>query len=724
MQLNMNSVLFGLPSSQSVPRPEPAAADDVPVAPDAAPDPLAAALHVLGFESFKPGQRDVVESVLAGAPTLAIMPTGAGKSLCYQLPSILLPGVTLVVSPLLALIRDQVARAQARGLAVTSLTSVDGRDERSARLSRIARREVKLVYAAPEGLRSPVIQAALKEAGVSLLVVDEAHCISAWGHDFRPDYARLGQVREVLRPERVLAVTATATASVQQDIVRSLNMAQARVIITGFDRPNLRLSVVTTRGAQDKMLRVAESLRQNLAGGGSAIVYCATRRMAEEVADGLKQEKLSAVAYHAGLPPPAREAAQGAWERGEVPVICATTAFGMGVDKPDVRVVIHHAIPRAPEAYYQEVGRAGRDGLPAVGLLLFDAGDVRLAQHMLSRSCPTELAVRRAYAQCWKWQGPDGVCAESLDMLCERLGNSVEGGRAALVHLQQTGALAMDLMGVSLTGPAPEALLVDGALLEARARSEQVRLSAMLAYVNRVACRRAFLVDYFSAGRAEACGSCDLCSDGAVRPVDEAARVDVLKALSCVARMQGRFGRARVADVLCGSHARAVMEARLHELSTYGLFKDRARGDVLDLLGALERNALVATAGGEFPVLEVTAQGQAVLDSQEVPPMWLPQVVVVPAARVVAEEGRPAARVAAEDPPEMDAALWERLRAWRSNAAREQRVPPYVLFHDKTLKAIAALKPRSAVELVQVPGLGRAKVQRYGSALLELVRAS
>ncbi|MEW5847238.1 MAG: ATP-dependent DNA helicase RecQ [Myxococcota bacterium] len=688
-----------------------------PLAPS---DKLHAALALMGFERFKPGQREVVEAVLAGRDALAIMPTGAGKSLCYQLPSLLLPDVTLVVSPLIALIRDQVARATARGLPVVSLTSHDGREERSQKLARIARKEARLVYAAPEGLRSQVVLAALKEAGVSLLCVDEAHCISAWGHDFRPDYARLGALRALVEPRSLLAVTATATPLVRQDILRSLSMTDAATVVTGFDRPNLRLAVTEVKGPDEKLEVIRRTLQEELSLGGSAIVYCNTRKNTEELTVALGARGVRAVAYHAGMSPPAREEAQGQWERGEVPTICATNAFGMGVDKPDVRVVMHHALPRSPEAYYQEVGRAGRDGLSALGLLLFDAGDIRFARRMLEQSCPDEQSVWRAWEAARRFADQDGICAPSLDALAERVAPAAgPAARAAVIHLLQAGALVQEGQGMRLAGGE---LHVNAELLEARARAEERKLHDMLAYVQRATCRQAALVTYFSAGDATACGRCDLCVGGSLREVAGEQRLDVLKALSCVARMLGRYGRVRVAEVLLGSHARPVVEAGLDKLSTWGLFRNRKRAEVLELLNALERAGLVVGTVGEYPTLDLTEAGTRVLKDGVVPPMWLPRAP----AEVRPVERAVSSAAVGEEPPisAEDSALVEALRTWRGSMARSLRVPPYILMNDRTLKAVAALKPRTPQELMQVPGMGRVKVDKYGAAILAVVRGA
>lgn len=755
------------------------------------PADLDAALGVLGHRTFRPGQREVVEAVLAGRDVLAVMPTGAGKSVTYQLPSLLLPGVTLVVSPLLALIKQQVARAEARGLAVTFLAGDVAAAERTARVEALAQGRVRLIYAAPEGLRSPAVLDALRAAGVALLCVDEAHVISAWGHDFRPDYARLGALRSLLAPKSMLACTATATPAVQRDILRSLGMDHAQLIRTPLDRPNLSLSVVRVRGSRDKMVALRRALVDALGqaptggprgeggtpraaphGRGSGIVYCSTRKASEEVAGELTSAGIPALAYHAGLAPALRDAVQAQWEAGWPAVVCATTAFGMGVDKPDVRVVVHHSAPPSLEAYYQEVGRAGRDGLPASGVLLWDAGDIKAAQRRVEQGTPDEVTLRRHWDALRAWAEPgSGRLDGGMVGVMTRLAAMPQGcHRGALLLLQAWGMLKVRGSQAFVNPAADATLPVDDRWLAARTRSERARLGALVDYAERSPCRRARLVAYFqdegevAPGR---CGRCDLCQAGAPEEVSEALRTDILKALSCVARMHGRFGRQKVAEVLTGARTRAMVEAGLHRLSTYGVMRDRSRQGVLDLLAALERAGLLCTEDAAFPTLELTDQGDAVMRSGVVPPMP-PDIRGAaeeprsrPAAGAVASERSPAggqrrdghtgpdAGAAADpqrpgeregspgegvgsaaqglaaslvEPPEPDVA--SRLKRWRANRSREHAVSPQALLGDRTLDALVRLHPRNHQELLQVPGLGADRVRRFGGELLAEIRSA
>jgi ATP-dependent DNA helicase RecQ len=342
---------------------------------------LLPALQRLGHSRFRPGQEEIIRAVLSGQDAIAVMPTGGGKSLCFQLPALLLPGVTLVVSPLIALMRDQVAALQARGIAATYINSTLTPAERQERQQELHR--YHLVYVAPERFRSPQFCAAIAQVPIALLAVDEAHCISEWGHDFRPDYRRLGEVVQRLRPPRLLALTATATEEVRQDIAAQLHLREPQVVVHGFDRPSLHLSVERAGGDQDKLGRALRLLRSTTS--GVAIVYAATRKKAEAVAHGLRASGLRARPYHAGLTDEERHDTERAFLSGELPIIVATNAFGMGIDKRDVRLVLHHDLPRSPEAYYQEAGRAGRDGAPARVEMLWRGQDWRTQEFLIAR---------------------------------------------------------------------------------------------------------------------------------------------------------------------------------------------------------------------------------------------------------------------------------------------------------------------------------------------------
>jgi ATP-dependent DNA helicase RecQ len=661
-----------------------------------------------GFGSFRPGQEEVIASILEGRPTLAVMPTGSGKSLCYQLPALVLDGVTVVVSPLVALIRDQVRALKARGIAAASLTSHDAPESRRETIAALRDGALDLIYVAPERFRSSSFTRALAATEVALFTVDEAHCISQWGHDFRPDYARLGEIIKEAEPRRVAALTATATPAVRQDICARLELTDPHVIVTGFDRPNLALSVREARGMRTKLAAVIEGLRRFE--NGAAIVYVATRKKSEEVAAGLEEAGFDAHAYHAGLSAATRRRVQARFDEAERPVVVATTAFGMGIDRADVRAVIHFQVPGSPEAYYQEVGRAGRDGEPAEGLLLWDQGDLRHAHARFESSCPTPDAVRTAFALV---RGETEVELDFEAWVQRAEGAVGPSARASLIALEQAGDLEFIPGGVRVTATTPS---VDPELLAERARRERARLDAMIGYVTRAPCRRRYLVDYFGDDRRpDRCGACDRCLGPDPETLQGDARRHALIALSCIARMRGRYGKGRVVEVLTGADSEAVRGAGLNRLSTYGLLSDWPKTRALALIDALVRGDYARVAGAEYPTVRLTERGATALKDDAAIALD-----PLPAARA---RGRPRAGASPAEVPEEAHALLDALREWRSREAREQGKPPYVVAHDRLLAELCVARPRSKAELAEIAGIGPAKLERYGADLLQLLDA-
>jgi ATP-dependent DNA helicase RecQ len=599
------------------------------------------ALAAFGLDAFRPGQREVIQSVLDGRATIAVLPTGAGKSLCYQLPAVALGGLTVVVSPLISLMKDQVDALGQRGIPATFINSAVDPGERDARLRQALRGEVRLLYVAPERFRVSGFLAELKRAKVALLAVDEAHCIAEWGYDFRPDYARLGEVVRALAPPRLVALTATATPDVRDEIGTQLGMKDPAVFVRGFDRPNLSFSVETTGGDADKLPRCLALIKQ---AAGRALIYTATRKKAEKVAEGLRSRKVRARAYHAGLDDDERAGVQDQWMGGALDVVVATNAFGMGVDKADVRLVIHHELPGSSEAYWQEAGRAGRDGAPAKCVLMFNHADVRLREFLI-RSAGD--------------------------------------------------------------GPPKSAQ---------REEAELGRLRAMMSYAYAQGCRRAYLLGYFGDPDANAgCSGCDNCAArSSAMPLDDDQHLVVRKVLATVARLDGRFGRTRIALVLEGSTAREVVDARLDQLGTYGVLSHKSHAYVMDLLGSLEAAGLIASTGDEYPTLCLTPAGREVMHDRNRARLSLPRERVV-AARTASRSRKPALP---DDGPPVDEELFQRLRATRAKLAAAASVPPYVVAHDKTLVDLARRQPKSLLELADVHGMGSAKIAKYGEAFL------
>ncbi len=484
----------------------------------------AALSGVFGFPELWPGQRDVMLEVMAGRPVVAVMPTGAGKSLCYQLPAVLLAesgGLTVVVSPLIALMKDQVDALAARGIACAALTSAAGADEQGATLDAIRRGALALAFVAPERFASRRFLSALEgsRSRIALFAVDEAHCISEWGHEFRPAYRTLGEVIAALAPPRLIALTATATPEVRRDIAHQLGMKQASFHVRGFARPNLRLAVHAVGGAADKRAGMTALVRAR--GSGSALVYAATRKNAEAYADTLTGAGVRARFYHAGMDDGERSEVQDRFMADRLDAVVATNAFGMGIDKPDVRLVVHADLPRSPEAYYQEAGRAGRDGGIADCALLFNYSDVRVQEFLIEASNPDPDMMRAL----WKLlRGrPRRFDPDALrDHLPDRPHPSAIESAARI--LLRHGLLRGD--GDVMSASRPEELggdypTLDTAAQERRASVERSKLRAMVSYAYDEACRHRFLLAYFGdqSARAQACGACDLCLRAAGRPL-------------------------------------------------------------------------------------------------------------------------------------------------------------------------------------------------------------
>jgi ATP-dependent DNA helicase RecQ len=568
------------------------------------------------------------------------MPTGSGKSLCYQLPAMILDGVTLVVSPLIALMKDQVDALQARGLPATFINSSISESEQRARIDSLRRGEHKLVYIAPERFRSSRFNAALQQCPISLFAVDEAHCISTWGHDFRPDYLRLRSVIKSLNKVQTLALTATATPYVRSDIVQQLGLDRPQTFVSGFDRPNLSIEVAHTQREREKITRIRNLARQT---SGSGIIYASTRKAVEQVGAKLKAADLKVSEYHAGMSDALRARAQDDFMSGRTQMIVATNAFGMGIDKPDIRFVVHYQMPGSIEAYYQEIGRAGRDGLPSTCVLLFNYADKNTHDFFIEGSYPDISVIKQVYDSL---AGTELRKIElSTPEIARRAGETNEMAvQSALYVLERAGhiqrtAPALNRGGrgaqqgrsiIMLDSTPATKLRIDPAEVSRRGELERRKLRAMIDFCYTDRCYRAHILNYFGDRKSErlcgTCGNCKPASDAPIpaAPVDFSARaltadelLRVRKILACAKRMNGRFGKKILVQTLRGSAAKQVITAKLNDLSTYGILKDMAQDELEVYIDALVEARCLRVKPGAYPTISTTELGDRVMREQE-----------------------------------------------------------------------------------------------------------
>jgi ATP-dependent DNA helicase RecQ len=613
-------------------------------------DAIASLQKHFGFEDFREGQREVIGSILEGKDAVVVMPTGSGKSLCYQLPAMILDGATLVVSPLIALMKDQVDALRARGLPATFINSSISESEQHARIESLRRREHKLVYVAPERFRSGRFNSALQQIPISLFAVDEAHCISTWGHDFRPDYLRLKNVIQSLGKVQTLALTATATPYVRSDIIQQLGLNQPQTFVSGFDRPNLSIEVVHTEKEKEKIARI-RALAQKVPGSG--IIYASTRKAVEQVGAKLKSVGLRVSEYHAGMSDGVRVKAQEDFMSGRTQMIVATNAFGMGIDKPDIRFVVHYQMPGSIEAYYQEIGRAGRDGLPSTCVLLFNYADKNTHDFFIEGSYPDFTVIKQVYdtLAATELRRIELSTAEIVRRTGERNEMAVQSALYVLEragHIQRTapalnrgGRGAQQGRSILMLDSVPATQLrVDPRDLSRRGELERRKLRAMIDFCYTDYCYRAHILNYFGDRNHERqCGTCGNCkpttsapsyqaeledsptpslpADLSPRPPTDDELLRVRKILACAKRMNGRFGRKMLVSTLRGSAAKQVLTAGLNELSTYGLLKDMAADDLQLYIEALVAAGCLKVKGGAYPTISTTELGDRVMREQE-----------------------------------------------------------------------------------------------------------
>jgi ATP-dependent DNA helicase RecQ len=594
---------------------------------------LAVLRRVFGYDSFRGAQQEIIEHVTAGGDALVLMPTGGGKSLCYQIPALLREGVGVVISPLIALMQDQVDALRALGVRAGFLNSTQDLAARDQVESAFRAGELDLLYLAPERLRLDSTGKLLDRGTISLFAIDEAHCVSQWGHDFRPDYLGLSALHEQWPTVPRIALTATATRATHAEIATRLNLTGARHFVASFDRPNIQYRIVAKSEPKRQLL---ELLRTEHA-GDAGIVYCLSRASVEKIAEFLVSNGIEALPYHAGLDAPTRAANQARFLREDGLVMVATIAFGMGIDKPDVRFVAHLDLPKSVEGYYQETGRAGRDGLPSTAWLAYGLADVVQQRKLIDTS-----------------EGDD-------------------------VHRRRLA----------------------------------IHLDAMLALCETVECRRAQLLAYFGQ-QTGACGNCDTCLSP---PQTWDGTIAAQKLLSTVLRLdrerRQRFGAGQVIDILLGKQTSKVTQFGHDSLTVFGIGTELHEGEWRGVVRQLLAQGLLAVEGDYGTLVLTAASGEVLSRQRQVLLRREPERPARPAKATKPRRGAPATL------PEEAVPVFEQLRAWRAAAAKEQGVPAYVIFHDATLRQIAAESPATLAELGTVSGVGEHKLAKYGQQILD-----
>lgn len=571
-----------------------------------------------GFTDFKPGQGPVVASIMDKRDTVAVLPTGGGKSLCYQLPALMLPGLTLVISPLIALMKDQVDALNLQGIPASFINSSLSGSEVNHRLFLAKQGMFRLLYIAPERLESELFNQMLTDLPLSLVAIDEAHCISQWGHDFRPSYMQIGTWIASLSERPILAAfTATATARVRQDIISDLGLYEPQVFVNSFDRPNLRFAV---EKSGDRARYISQFLKEHP--GQAGIIYAATRKEVDTLHEQLTKKGFEVARYHAGMNGSERSQAQDDFIYDRSQVIVATNAFGLGIDKSNVRFIIHHNMPRHLEAYYQEAGRAGRDGEPSDCILLYHAGDIQVQKYLI----------------------------EQTDLTPERKAVEYE------------------------------------------------KLSSMIKYCHTSGCLRSYILDYFNEAMPGGdCDNCSNCIEGELQDVT----IEAQKVFSCIYRMRQQYGSSLVASVLAGSRQKRVIQLGLDRLSTYGIMSDWKHAQLVEFINRLIAEGYLSSSGGRYPVVMLTSRTRPILRGEE--KLWLKMLPI------------PAPQPANDD-------VFAALRELRMTIARQEKVPPYVVFTDATLQEMARRLPHNMSEMLDISGVGEVKLERYGQRFLEVLQ--
>ncbi|WP_018247388.1 RecQ family ATP-dependent DNA helicase [Orenia marismortui] len=660
-----------------------------------------------GYKNLRPRQKEVLENLFAGNDILAILPTGSGKSLCYQLPATYLSGLVIVVSPLIALMKDQVDSLNKRKIKATYINSSLTLLEQRNRLNKILQGYYDIIYVAPERFESDNFVKTITKVKVDLFAIDEAHCISEWGHDFRPSYMKLGVIRQKLDNPRLIALTATATPEVREDIINGLELRDFKLLVKGFDRRNLYLEVKDVKNEADKKKELLEMVTRSSL---PVVIYVGTRNRVEEIVMLLK-DKFSVIGYHGGMNAKARKRAQELFMKGKREVVVATNAFGMGVDKSNIRLVIHYELPGTLEAYYQEAGRAGRDGYASKCILLYHQDDIDLRQFFIESDYPERRVVESVYSYCLR-ENKDEILVNldhmymNLNMISSRL--SLE---ASLRLLRREGYLKRikgkdgEISFKILERVDPKSLDIDYYKLYKLKENKYNKLIELKGYIETSQCRHNYILNYFGdEDGLRYCPGCDNCNESMQKMViTKELGIVVQKILSCVIKLGGRFGITTVVKVLLGSKSKKILNRGLDKVSTYAIINDYTYDEVIKIIKELINSGYLIQEKGRYPTVKISKAGYKILHQ----PYNLNWDLKLEAKEVNNLTTKARTK------------LLSKLKKLRSNLAQLESKPPFMIAHDKTLEELVVRLPQNKEQILRVNGFGPVIYNRYGEKFLK-----